>query len=69
MEPILNEFAARYTDVDFVKIDVDELFNVSREFGVQAMPTFTFIKKGKGVDKVVGARKEELQRKIEQHRT
>lgn len=67
MEPILNEFAAKYTDVDFVKIDVDELFNVSRKYGVQAMPTFLFIKRGIEVDKVVGTRKEELQRKIEKH--
>ena len=26
IEPTFNEYAAKYTDVDFVKIDVDELF-------------------------------------------
>jgi len=25
MEPIIKEFAAKYTDVEFIKIDVDEL--------------------------------------------
>lgn len=25
MEPVINEFAAKYTDVEFMKIDVDEL--------------------------------------------
>ena len=25
MDPIIQEFAAKYTDVDFIKIDVDEL--------------------------------------------
>ena len=25
MEPVLNDFATKYTDVEFVKIDVDEL--------------------------------------------
>ncbi|KAI7994804.1 Thioredoxin H2 [Camellia lanceoleosa] len=25
MEPTINEFAAKYTDVEFIKIDVDEL--------------------------------------------
>lgn len=25
MEPVINEFAANYTDVEFMKIDVDEL--------------------------------------------
>jgi len=25
MDPIIKEFAAKYTDVEFIKIDVDEL--------------------------------------------
>ncbi|GAB4839921.1 hypothetical protein Ancab_020631 [Ancistrocladus abbreviatus] len=69
MEPTIDEFAAKYTDVDFVKIDVDELMGVARQFAVQAMPTFLFIKMGKEVDKVTGAKKQELQQKIEKHRT
>ncbi|KAK9707293.1 hypothetical protein RND81_07G187300 [Saponaria officinalis] len=68
MEPTIKDLAAKYIDVDIVKIDVDELFNVSREFGVQTMPTFMFIKNGRQIDKVVGANKEELQRKIEKLR-
>ncbi|XP_009803170.1 thioredoxin H2-like [Nicotiana tabacum] len=68
MEPIMNDFAAKYTDVEFVKIDVDELDKVAEEYGVQAMPTFVLIKKGKVVDKVVGADKDGLKKKIEKHR-
>lgn len=68
MEPTLKEYADKYTDVEFIKLDVDELPDVAREFGVQAMPSFVFVKKGDVVDKVVGARKEELQKKIEKHR-
>uniref|UniRef100_A0A5B7CAD7 Thioredoxin domain-containing protein n=1 Tax=Davidia involucrata TaxID=16924 RepID=A0A5B7CAD7_DAVIN len=68
MEPAINEFAARYTNVEFIKIDVDELMDVAQEFEVQAMPTFKLIKQGKEVDKVVGVKKEELQKKIEKHR-
>ncbi|PRQ41286.1 putative monodehydroascorbate reductase (NADH) [Rosa chinensis] len=68
MEPALKEYADKYTDVEFVKLDVDELPDVAMEFGVQAMPSFLFIKKGEVIDRVVGARKEELQRKIEKHR-
>lgn len=40
---------------------------VAQEYGVQAMPTFILIKKGKVVDKVVGAKKDELQKKIEKY--
>ncbi|XP_057492936.1 thioredoxin H2-like [Actinidia eriantha] len=68
MEPAINEFAAKYADVEFIKIDVDELMGVAQEYGVQAMPTFVLIKKGRAVDKVTGVRKEELQEKIEKHR-
>ncbi|XP_075484891.1 thioredoxin H2-like [Primulina tabacum] len=68
IEPAINEFAVKYTDVDFIKIDVDELFDVAQDFGVQAMPTFLMIKRGKIVDKVVGAKKEDLQKKIDKHR-
>ncbi|XP_054825617.1 thioredoxin H2-like [Prosopis cineraria] len=68
MDPIIKEFAAKYADVEFIKIDVDELMEVAQDFKVQAMPTFILIKKGKVVDKTVGARKEELQKLIENHR-
>ncbi|KAL8106242.1 thioredoxin H2-like [Apium graveolens] len=67
MEPIIRDFAATYLDVQFIKIDVDELDDVAREYGVQAMPTFILIKKGKEIDKFVGAKKDELQKKIEKH--
>ncbi|EXB30121.1 Thioredoxin H2-2 [Morus notabilis] len=69
MEPIYNDMAARFSDVDFVKIDVDELSDVAQEFGVQAMPTFVLTKKGKEVDRVVGAKKDELERKVQKHRS
>ncbi|XP_068333846.1 thioredoxin H-type-like [Pyrus communis] len=68
MVPIFREYADKFTDVEFVKIDVDELSDVAMEFSVQAMPSFVFVKKGEVVDKVVGAMKDELQKKIEKHR-
>ncbi|KAF8378380.1 hypothetical protein HHK36_029719 [Tetracentron sinense] len=68
MEPAIEEMAAKFTDVGFVKIDVDELMEVARAFEVQAMPSFLLIKQGKVVDKVVGTKKDELQRKIEKHK-
>ncbi|KAM2781796.1 hypothetical protein FF1_011538 [Malus domestica] len=68
MEPIFREYANKFTDVEFVKLDVDELSDVAVEFSVEAMPSFVFVKNGEVVDKVVGARKDELQKKIEKHR-
>ncbi|KAK6160063.1 hypothetical protein DH2020_003444 [Rehmannia glutinosa] len=68
IQPAINEFAEKYTDIEFIKIDVDEMNNVAQEFKVHVMPTFILIKRGKEVDKVVGAKKEDLQKKIEKHR-
>lgn len=68
MEPVVNAMSAKYTDVDFVKIDVDELSDVAQEFGVQAMPTFLLLKQGKEVERVVGGKKDELEKKILKHR-
>ncbi|XP_047962324.1 thioredoxin H2-like [Salvia hispanica] len=68
IQPAVDEFAEIYTDVDFVKIDVDELDDVAQEFGVQTMPTFVLMKRGRVVDKVVGAKKEDLRKKIDKHR-
>lgn len=68
IEPAVKEMAAKYTDVDFAKIDVDELSDVAQGFGVQAMPTFVLLKQGKEVDRVIGAKKDELEKKIVKHR-
>ncbi|RVX08714.1 Thioredoxin H2 [Vitis vinifera] len=68
MEPAVKSMASKYTDVDFVKIDVDELPDVAQEFTVQAMPTFVLLKKGKEFERVIGAKKDELEKKIQKHR-
>ncbi|KAL2904314.1 Thioredoxin H2 [Bienertia sinuspersici] len=68
MEPIFQDFSRKYEDVEFVKIDVDELSDVASEFGVDAMPTFVFFIKGKEVDRLIGANKGELKERITKHR-
>jgi thioredoxin 1 len=40
------------------------LQGVFQEWNVKAMPTIIFIKGGKAVDKIVGAKKNELERKV-----
>lgn len=65
--PFLAELARKLPDVIFLKVDVDELKTVAQDWAVEAMPTFMFLKEGKIVDKVVGARKDELQQAIAKH--
>ncbi|KAI9123849.1 hypothetical protein K1719_005149 [Acacia pycnantha] len=40
---------------------------VAQDWAVEAMPTFVFLKEGKIVDRVVGAKKEELLQTITKH--
>ncbi|XWS25836.1 hypothetical protein CRYUN_Cryun27aG0101200 [Craigia yunnanensis] len=77
--PVLVELAKKLPDVIFLKVDVDvdeltigslkTLLNSTeaQDFGVEAMPTFIFMKDGTIVDKVVDARNDELQQKITLH--
>ncbi|XP_047947113.1 thioredoxin H-type 1-like [Salvia hispanica] len=67
--PILAEIAKKTPQIIVAKVDVDDLKPVAAEYGVEAMPTFVFLKEGKEIDRVVGARKEELQATINKHAT
>ncbi|CAH1417160.1 unnamed protein product [Lactuca virosa] len=68
IEPAVHDLAVEFSDVEFIKIDVDELPDVAKDFEVQAMPTFVLVKKGKERERIVGVKKDELQRMIEKHR-
>ncbi|KAL6583440.1 hypothetical protein OROMI_005518 [Orobanche minor] len=59
--PFFAELAKKFPNVTFLKVDVDELKSVASDWAVEAMPTFIFLKEGKILDTVIGAKKEELQ--------
>ncbi|KAF8091839.1 hypothetical protein N665_0433s0008 [Sinapis alba] len=65
--PVFVEFAKKHLNVVFFKVDVDELATVAKDFEVEAMPTFIYMKGGVQVDKVVGASKPEIEAKLLQH--
>lgn len=62
--PILDKFAAEYTQVKFIKVDVDELGELASEYEITAMPTFLFIKDGKVVEKAQGANPNKLKQTL-----
>ncbi|PPD80788.1 hypothetical protein GOBAR_DD22280 [Gossypium barbadense] len=62
--PVLVDLAKKLPNVTYLKVDVDELKTVAEEWNVEAMPTFIYLKEGNLIDKVVGAKKDELQQRI-----
>ncbi|KAL8168294.1 hypothetical protein V2J09_009793 [Rumex salicifolius] len=67
MAPVLTDLAQKLPNVIFVKVDVDELKSVATDWAIEAMPTFMFLREGSILDKVVGAKKEELQNTVSKH--
>ncbi|XP_066363884.1 thioredoxin H-type-like [Miscanthus floridulus] len=63
--PVFAELAKKHSSVVFLKVDVDEIKTIAEQFNVEAMPTFLFMKEGDVKDRVVGAAKEELAKKLQ----
>merc|ERR1711934_470986 len=63
--PYLDTLDSEFADVQFVKVNIDELEDVAQEHEISAMPTFVFFKAGKRVNEVVGADKAKLKAAIE----
>ncbi|KAL5174011.1 Thioredoxin H-type [Glycine soja] len=62
--PHYCELSVKYPSIMFLLVDVDELADFSTSWDIKATPTFFFLKDGKEVDKLVGANKPELEKKI-----
>lgn len=59
--PFFEELSKKYTNVSFIKVDVDDLEEASAEAGVSAMPSFFVYKDGAVVESMVGASKDKLE--------
>ncbi|KAJ4761436.1 Thioredoxin [Rhynchospora pubera] len=62
--PMYVELSENYPSFMFLTVDVDEMADFSSELDVRATPTFFFLKEGKQVDKLVGANRPELEKKL-----
>jgi thioredoxin 1 len=67
MEPIVKQLEKEYPNVDFYKIDVDKS-TVDDALGINAMPTYLFIKNSSNLEQIEGAMsKEKMAGLIEKH--
>lgn len=52
--PIINDLEKTWTKGKIIKVNVDELPELSEKFNVQTIPTLVYLKDGKEVDRTVG---------------
>lgn len=55
LSPRIDKSAKKYSDIIFVKIDVDEFPTIAKEYDVMSMPTLIFIQNGSIVHAIKGA--------------
>lgn len=54
LAPVIEELAGEHPEVQFAKLDVDQVPDVAMRFGVSAIPTVVLFKAGKEVQRFVG---------------
>lgn len=59
--PWFVDMSARYPDIVFLKVNVDEAEELSNAFQINALPTFVFVKNGIIEKRIEGAATTEVQ--------
>lgn len=68
ISPVVQKLSEENTDVQFLKVDVDNAEDIAMEYGVSAMPTFILFKDDEAIGKIVGANVGALKQAIEQYK-
>ncbi|KAG0368802.1 thioredoxin h [Gamsiella multidivaricata] len=64
--PVFEAQSTKFPDINFVKVNVDNLGDISASAGVRAMPTFQTYKDGVKIGEVLGANQKALLDLIQQ---
>ncbi|MBA2261858.1 MAG: thioredoxin [Solirubrobacterales bacterium] len=66
VSPVLEELGAERSDMQVVKVNIDENQRVAGQYGVISIPTMILFKHGQAVHKIVGAfPKKRLEQELE----
>lgn len=65
--PYVTQYAAKYPEANFFKVDVDKCKTTQDTYKVTAMPTFVFVKNGRTVAEFKGADPKKLEDTIKMH--
>ncbi len=67
--PVLEDLASDRSEVEIVKVDIDENENLAKSYGIMSVPTLMLFKDGQLIDQKVGFLPKELLTKwIEEHK-
>jgi len=66
--PKLEDMAQQFTDVIFLKVDVDDNEEVASQYDISCMPTFIFIKNFEKVSEFSGANADKVKELIAQNK-
>lgn len=60
MKYYFEDLSKTFTTVQFLRVDVDELSDVSHWANITALPSYVLYKDGRKINEVIGADKEKL---------
>uniref|UniRef100_A0A8D3B1P8 Thioredoxin domain-containing protein n=3 Tax=Scophthalmus maximus TaxID=52904 RepID=A0A8D3B1P8_SCOMX len=65
MNEVMAELAKEHAHTTFVRLEAEEVPEVSEKYGISSVPTFLFLKAGEKVDVLDGAHAPELTKKVQ----
>lgn len=65
LAPILEELEKKLKNISFAKVNIDKSKDLALQFGIEVVPTLLIFRKGKLIDRIIGAMPfEELEKKL-----
>lgn len=66
--PIFNELASKYTNVTFIKVNIDDHKEIAQQYNVRSIPQLLFFKNGALCETFVGQKsKNDITRALNKH--